>query len=167
MPVLSLNHWSTNVKGHYDISCESSAQPIFFPGRLESHFIAALGTLLRMPTLNVALHHRVSSWPASSSQPRVAQCASTLESVIYGTQHTTSGYPLNRKSASCPRAYRAFLVTYKLKSKVGMAVLNISKQARVVEIISIRTCTCTCMYASCTCTVCMLGAMYILIKVFF
>ena len=29
----------------------------------------------------------------------------------YGTPHTTSGYPLNRKSVSCPRAYRAFLVT--------------------------------------------------------
>ena len=29
----------------------------------------------------------------------------------YGTQHTTSGYPLSRKSVSCPRAYRGFLVT--------------------------------------------------------
>ena len=85
--------------------------PYFFLGGLKVTFIAALGTLLHMPTLYVALRHRVSSWPASSSQPRVAQCASALESVIYGTQHTTSGYPLNRKSMSCPRAYRAFLVT--------------------------------------------------------
>ena len=32
----------------------------------------------------------------------------------YGTQHTMSGYPLNRKSVSCPRMYRAFLVTFKV-----------------------------------------------------
>ena len=85
--------------------------PYSFLGGLKVTFIAALGTLLRMPTLYVGLRHRISSWPASSSQPRVPQCASALESVIYGTQHTTSGYPLNRKSVSCPRAYRAFLVT--------------------------------------------------------
>ena len=36
MPVLSLDHWSTNVKGHYDISAKSSTRPIFFPERLQS-----------------------------------------------------------------------------------------------------------------------------------
>ena len=36
MPVISLDHWRTNVKGHYDISIESSTQPTFFPGRLQS-----------------------------------------------------------------------------------------------------------------------------------
>ena len=53
-----------------------------FLGGLKVTFITALGTLQRMPTLYVALRHCVSSWPASSSQPRVAQCASALESVI-------------------------------------------------------------------------------------
>ena len=56
--------------------------PYSFLGGLKVTFIAALGTLLRMPTLYVALRHRVSSWPASNSQPEVAQCASALESVI-------------------------------------------------------------------------------------
>ena len=36
MPVVSLDHWSTNVKGHYDIGAKSSTQPIFFPERLQS-----------------------------------------------------------------------------------------------------------------------------------
>ena len=94
--------------------------PYSFLGGLKVTFIAALGTLLHMPTLYVALRHRVSSWPASSSQPRVAQCASALESVIYGTQHTTSGYPLNRKSMSCPRTHRAFLVTSKSFSSLDV-----------------------------------------------
>ena len=56
--------------------------PYSFLGGLKVTFIAALGTLLRMSTLYVALRHCVSSWPASSSQPRVAQCASALESII-------------------------------------------------------------------------------------
>ena len=44
--------------------------PYSFLGGLKVTFITALGTLLRMPTLYVALRHRISSWPASSSQPR-------------------------------------------------------------------------------------------------
>ena len=40
--------------------------PYSFLGGLKVTFIAALGTLLRMPTLYVALRHRVSSWPAAS-----------------------------------------------------------------------------------------------------
>ena len=56
--------------------------PYSFLGGLKVTFIAALGILLRMPTLYVALRHRVSSWLASSNQPRVVQCASALESVI-------------------------------------------------------------------------------------
>ena len=36
MPILSLDYLSTNVKGHNDISIESPAQPVFFPGRLQS-----------------------------------------------------------------------------------------------------------------------------------
>ena len=56
--------------------------PYSFLGGLKVTFIDALGILLRMPTLYVALRHRISSWPASSSQPWVTQCASALESVI-------------------------------------------------------------------------------------
>ena len=57
--------------------------PYSFLGGLKVTFIAVLGALLHMPTLYVALHHRVSSWPASSIVcDGVAQCASTLESVI-------------------------------------------------------------------------------------
>ena len=41
----------------------------------------------------------------------------------YGTQHTTSGYPLNRKSVSCPRAYRAFLVTRNFPTSSLIAVV--------------------------------------------
>ena len=51
-----------------------------------------------------------------------------IEERYYGTPHTTSGYPLNRKSVSCPRAYRAFLVTYesKILEFCGSGVLAIT-----------------------------------------
>ena len=46
----------------------------------------------------------------------------------YGTQHTTSGHPLNRKSVSCPRAYRAFLVTGKAWYQLFAHALNYPKK---------------------------------------
>ena len=57
--------------------------PYSFLGGLKVTFIAALGTLLCMPTLYIALRHHVSNWPASSiACDGVAQCANALESVI-------------------------------------------------------------------------------------
>ena len=44
--------------------------PYSFLGGLKVTFIAALGTLLRMPTLYVALRHRVSAGRPAAAQPR-------------------------------------------------------------------------------------------------
>ena len=79
--------------------------PYSFLGGLKVTFIAALGTLLRMPTLYVALQ------PATAMAATGGAMRQRIGERYYGTQHTTSRYPLNRKSVSCPRAYRAFLVT--------------------------------------------------------
>lgn len=69
MPVLSLDHWSTNVEAHYDISIESLiqpqydisieslTQPILFPGRLQSD----LYQCARYPTAHAHIVSCISS----------------------------------------------------------------------------------------------------------
>ena len=72
MPVLSLDHWSTNIKVTMTSILNVQPSPYFFLSGFNVTFSGALGTFLRMPLLHYIILHYIilyeAGWPG---QPRV------------------------------------------------------------------------------------------------